>query len=150
MTAVAAMAGPDASSLPSALSAGPGPVDRLRATAVPVDLGRTARTFTGEQRRAVIARDRGCLWPDCDRPPRWCEVHHLRWWDRDGGETSIDCGALVCSFHHHEIHRLALTATRHMLDPDEAPPGTSRAHHVLTRSDGTVVAGRPPAQWTAL
>lgn len=119
------------------------------ATGVPVDLGRTARTFTREQRRAVIARDRGCLWPDCDRPPRWCEVHHLRWWDRDGGETSVDCGALVCSFHHHEIHRLELTATRHMLDADEAPPGTSRARYVLTRSDGTVVAGRPPTQWTA-
>jgi len=122
------------------------------ATGVPVDLGRTARTYTGEQRRAVIARDRGCLWPGCDRPPRWCEVHHLRWWDRDGGETSVDCGALVCSFHHHEIHRLELAVTRHMIPRNQAPPGTGRARYVLTRSDGTVVAdgrpsaGAPPAQ----
>lgn len=110
------------------------------AAGVPLDLGHTERTFTGEQRRAVIARDGGCLWPECSRPPRWCQVHHLRWWDRDGGETSVDCGALVCSFHHHEIHRLELTATRHMADPGQAPPGPGRARYVLTRPDGTVVA----------
>ena len=27
-------------------------------------------------RRALIARDRGCAFPGCDRPPHWCHAHH--------------------------------------------------------------------------
>ena len=49
----------------------------INADGVPLDLGRTERLFTGPQRKAVIARDRECVWPDCHAHARWCHIHHL-------------------------------------------------------------------------
>jgi hypothetical protein len=108
----------------------------MDARSEPIDLGRTARTYTGPQRRAVIARDRGCAWPSCETPARWCEVHHMKWWDRDDGGTSVRNGALLCSFHHHEVHRLDLSIRRR---PGDGGP----ARYVFARPDGRVLAGSP-------
>ncbi|MFE7507124.1 DUF222 domain-containing protein [Promicromonospora sp. NPDC057488] len=67
-----------------------------------LDVGRAHRTVTGQMRRAVIARDRHCVYPSCDQPPSRCEVHHaVRHW-ADGGETSVANGALLC-YHHHDL-----------------------------------------------
>jgi hypothetical protein len=89
------------------------------AAGLPLDLGRAQRLFTGEQRRAIIARDRECIWPGCRVPARWCEIHHLQWWERDHGSTSVDNGGLTCSFHHHETHRRDLGITRVVHRPDQ-------------------------------
>jgi len=69
-----------------------------------LDVGRSRRLFTGPLRRALVLRDRGCAFPGCDRPPSWCEAHHLRHW-ADGGTTSLDNGVLLCAHHHRLVER---------------------------------------------
>ncbi len=70
----------------------------------PANLGRSARYFNRAQRRLLAARDGGCRWPGCERPPEWTEAHHVRWWDRDNGPTDIDNGILLCRHHHLLLH----------------------------------------------
>ncbi|WP_425307547.1 DUF222 domain-containing protein [Ammonicoccus fulvus] len=53
----------------------------LDSLGIPLDVGRTERLVNPHLRAAVVARDRGCVFPGCDRGPAECEVHHLRpWW----------------------------------------------------------------------
>ena len=76
----------------------------LGGASIPVDLGRAQRLFTSAQRDALATMDGGCVAPDCDRPPAWCEAHHGgRPW-ADGGRTNLDEGYLLCCRHHHEAH----------------------------------------------
>jgi hypothetical protein len=70
----------------------------------PLDLGREQRLFNRAQRRAMAARDGGCMWPGCDRPPAFTEAHHLEHWLRDIGRTDIDQGILLCHAHHMLLH----------------------------------------------
>lgn len=71
---------------------------------LPLHMGREARLFNRAQRRALAKRDGGCAFPGCDRPPGWCEAHHANEpWCR-GGNTNLDDGVLVCSFHHRLLH----------------------------------------------
>ncbi|MFB9237981.1 DUF222 domain-containing protein [Plantactinospora siamensis] len=69
-----------------------------------LDVGRARRLFTGSLRRALVLRDRGCAFPGCDRPPRWCDGHHLRSW-ADGGATALTNAVLLCRYHHRVIHQ---------------------------------------------
>ncbi|BCB75436.1 HNH endonuclease signature motif containing protein [Phytohabitans flavus] len=69
-----------------------------------LDLGRTRRLITGSLRQALELRDRGCAFPGCDRPPRWCDGHHIQSW-ADGGPTSLENSVLLCGYHHRIIHR---------------------------------------------
>ncbi|MGY2082649.1 DUF222 domain-containing protein [Blastococcus sp. SYSU DS0539] len=55
----------------------------------PLDYGRTHRVVPPQLRRAVEARDGGCVFTGCDAPAHWCDVHHLVHWI-DGGETSLE------------------------------------------------------------
>jgi hypothetical protein len=41
------------------------------------------------QRRALVARDRGCVHRGCTRPPAFCDAHHLTARE-DGGQTTLD------------------------------------------------------------
>jgi len=86
---------------------------------LPLDIG-YSHTIPGHIRRAVTLRDKHCAWPGCDRPPVYCDVHHLRH-QADGGETSVTNCALVCQFHHDVcIHRRGWQLTLH-------PDGTTEA-----------------------
>ena len=69
----------------------------------PLDVGRSRRLITGTLRKALVLRDRGCAFPDCDRPPCWCDAHHIVSW-LDGGPTSVGNGVLLCRHHHRVIH----------------------------------------------
>jgi len=68
-----------------------------------LDMGRATRLATPLQRTALVARDRGCVVPQCGMPPSACDAHHVTWW-RDGGPTDVDNLALLCGRHHTLIH----------------------------------------------
>ncbi|NKS19210.1 DUF222 domain-containing protein [Rhodococcus hoagii] len=70
---------------------------------VPLNLGRTSRTVSKKQRRALIARDHGCAFPGCGAPPAHCEGHHIKHW-ADGGPTDLDNLVMLCRFHHQLLH----------------------------------------------
>ncbi|ORJ93151.1 HNH endonuclease signature motif containing protein [Prescottella equi] len=70
---------------------------------VPINLGRTSRTVSKKQRRALIARDHGCAFPGCGTPPAHCEGHHVKHW-ADGGPTDLDNLVLLCRYHHTLLH----------------------------------------------
>lgn len=97
----------------------------------PLDVGRGRRLFAGPLRRALVLRDRGCAFPGCDRPPRWCEAHHIVPWAL-GGATAVSNGVLLCGHHHRLVEqgdwRVALAADGvpefrppPWIDPDRRP-----------------------------
>jgi uncharacterized protein DUF222/HNH endonuclease len=68
-----------------------------------LDVGQNRRLATGPLRRALVARDRGCAFPACDRPARWCDAHHIKSWTT-GGPTSLTNLVLLCRHHHTLVH----------------------------------------------
>jgi hypothetical protein len=70
----------------------------------PLDVGRDQRLFPSHIRKALDARDKGCVFTGCDAPTHWCDAHHLLEWVRDDGPTSVDNGALLCERHHTKVH----------------------------------------------
>ncbi len=50
-----------------------------------------------------MARDLHCVFPGCDRPATWCDVHHLIPWSQ-GGATDLDNLVLLCRHHHTLVH----------------------------------------------
>jgi len=67
------------------------------------EISRASRTIPAATRRALAARDHGCVAPGCGRPPSWTDAHHLKHWV-DGGETTIANLVLLCRRHHHLVH----------------------------------------------
>jgi hypothetical protein len=65
--------------------------------------GRTRRLYNSAQRIALAHRDGGCAFPGCNRPPGWCEAHHINPW-ANGGNTNLNDGVLLCARHHRTIH----------------------------------------------
>jgi len=65
-------------------------------------LGRSQRLVSAAQKRALIARDGGCVIPGCTVTADACQAHHVTAWT-DGGRTDLDNLALLCLGHHVEI-----------------------------------------------
>jgi hypothetical protein len=100
--------------------------------------GRRRRLASCAQRQALAARDRGCSFPGCMRPPAWCEAHHVIPW-QEGGPTDLVNLCLVCSFHHREFERRGWTVrmaggTPEWIPPpwldSEQRPRRNTAHHI--------------------
>jgi hypothetical protein len=69
-----------------------------------LDFGREQRFYTRKQREALAIIWGGCAAPGCDRPPSWCEAHHIVFWARDKGKTDLADGILLCRHHHLLFH----------------------------------------------
>lgn len=101
----------------------------------PLDIGRSTRIVPQGLRRALILRDEGCAFPGCDRPPLWCDAHHIVYW-ADGGPTSLCNTVLLCVHHHDRVHKDGWTITMidgrpwfippAWLDPQQRPRQNSR------------------------
>ncbi len=113
-------------------------------TGVVLRMGRRRRLATPGQTVALVARDGGCSFPGCDRPPEWCERHHVVAW-ADGGRTDLDNLTLLCAYHHHQfagrgwtcrmVDGLPAWVPPRWVDPDQRPLLNSRiiARHQLSR-----------------
>jgi hypothetical protein len=101
--------------------------------------GHTRRLATAAQRRALAARDRGCCFPGCSRPPARCQAHHVIPWLLHG-PTDVDNLCLLCTYHHREFERRGWTVQMRdgvpewipprWLDPDQVPRRNT-AHHLI-------------------
>ncbi|EFQ83889.1 hypothetical protein HMPREF0063_10605 [Aeromicrobium marinum DSM 15272] len=68
-----------------------------------LNVGRTRRLATLQQRRAIIARQDGvCAAPGCANTH--LEIHHATWWE-NGGRTDLDQMVGLCTRCHHLVHR---------------------------------------------
>jgi hypothetical protein len=92
----------------------------------PLDVGRKTAVVPPSMRRAVVVRDRHCRFPGCDRPPMWCDAHHIVHWIRDGITAVLNL-VLLCRRHHRLIHH-----GRFSVEMVDAQPQFYRA-------DGTVL-----------
>jgi hypothetical protein len=103
-------------------------------------LGSKDRCFTPLQRKAITARDGGCIIPGCTSPAHWAEIHHVIPW-RHGGETHVDNGVLLCWYHHRTIDTsgwnirmikgVPQVRAPHWIDPERRwrTPDRHRAHN---------------------
>lgn len=75
-----------------------------------LDVGRKKRLVPEWLRDAVSARDLRCVFPGCDRPSNWCDVHHLKHW-ADDGKAEINNLVLLCRHHHTLVHEVGWKVT---------------------------------------
>ena len=69
-----------------------------------LDYGRATRDWPVDLYNAIVLRDGGCRFGQCDAPASWCDVHHILPWE-DGGHTSITNGVMGCRKHHRLVHQ---------------------------------------------
>jgi hypothetical protein len=99
-----------------------------------LDLGYKERCFDRRHWQALLASGwRTCAYPGCTMPLRWCQLHHLTWWSREG-RTDWDNLGPYCCFHHGLIHDRDIRVRR--------LPGGAYEHR---RPDGTLIGITHPA-----
>ena len=98
---------------------------------VPLSVGRKRRTIGGALKRALYKRDSACTFPGCTHRV-FLEGHHIKHW-ADGGETSLQNTALLCSTHHRYVHEYGYEIE---LGPDQRPR--------FRNPHGLLVTANPP------
>jgi hypothetical protein len=108
-----------------------------------VNFGREQRLFTARQRAALAVRDGGCRFPDCEKPPSWCEAHHVDFWARDRGKTDLENGVLLCRYHHMLMHNASWEILRREGAFWARPPAAIDSEQTLVEmpSRNPIVAG---------
>jgi hypothetical protein len=91
-----------------------------------VDYGRTTYEPPTDLAQFVIARDRTCRAPGCERPAAQSDLHHVQWWSR-GGRTNAANLVPACERIHYGIHRGGWNLTR---EQDGTTIWTSPTGHV--------------------
>ncbi|MFC5262498.1 DUF222 domain-containing protein [Kribbella qitaiheensis] len=91
----------------------------LGANSEPLDVAMAQRFVNRAMRRALNARDKGCV--VCKAPPIFCDAHHLISWI-DHGPTALTNLVLLCRRHHIDTHH---------------------GHWHITLHGGTVTVARP-------
>lgn len=102
-----------------------------------LDYGSSLRTASPAMWAALVIRDGHCRHPGCDRPPPWCDAHHVVF-ASNGGPTSLGNMVMACKRHHHLWHdqgwhlHLDPDATLHLVSPSgfqfQSRPST---HNIL-------------------
>jgi hypothetical protein len=69
-----------------------------------VDFGVATRSISTPLWNALAIRDQQCRFPGCDRPPSWCEGHHVVWYSK-GGRTNLSNLVMLCRRHHRMLHK---------------------------------------------
>jgi hypothetical protein len=114
----------------------------------PLDVGRSSYPVTQAIWRALVARDGGCAFAGCDRPPEWTQAHHRIPWE-NFGETSVANCCLLCDFHHRVIHHdgwdtTLINGAIHVIpppwiDPDRTPRRNTQRAALATLADLTLL-----------
>ncbi|WP_162239003.1 MULTISPECIES: HNH endonuclease signature motif containing protein [unclassified Rathayibacter] len=108
-------------------------------TGAVASVGLTHRVPRPRMRLHLQLRDQTCRFPGCTRPASTGEADHTIEW-RNGGETSLDNLASLCTGHHHVRHGDRWT---YVLHPDgTADWSTPTGRLLTTRPPG--LPGRPP------
>jgi hypothetical protein len=118
------------------------------ATGVVLRHGRSKRLATRSQTLALIARDGGCTFPGCDKPPEWCQRHHIIAW-ADGGTTDLDNLTLVCGYHHREFDRTGWSCRMIDGQPQWIPPAwidPTRTPRRKSTRQSAMRGGKPQAR----
>ncbi len=126
-------------------ASGPPPGVAVDPAWLPMAVGRTQRTATAGQLKALTVRDGGCIHPGCSRTAAYCDAHHVVHW-ADGGPTDVPNMVLLCRHHHRTLHQ-----GQWAIHPDPGTPGlfwttdSDGLHQAQTSTDRSP----PPARTAA-
>jgi HNH endonuclease len=117
----------------------------------PLDVGRKQRVVSTSIRRALRSRDRGCTFPGCGKK-RFVHGHHIHHW-ANGGETSLQNLALLCTYHHRLLHEGGFSIDRdwhgaiyfRRADGRVIPRGGYRPEDMIDDMPGVSLAANDPS-----